>query len=42
MFLTVAASSVRPPATTVVVSFLTLLLNLVLISVGIYLPTTTG
>jgi|KBSSwiStaDraftv2_1062776.scaffolds.fasta_scaffold1715505_2 hypothetical protein len=37
-----AATVVRPPAPTVVVSTLTLLISLVLIGVGICVPTTTG
>ena len=37
-----AAPLVRPPAPTTVVSIVTLLISLVLISVGIHVPTTAG
>ena len=37
-----AASFVRPPAPTMVVSFVSLLISLVLINVGIHVPTTAG
>ena len=41
MFLA-ATALVRPPAPTAVVSILALLISLVLISVGIHVPTTAG
>jgi hypothetical protein len=37
-----AAPLVRPPAPTTVVSIVALLVSLVLISVGIHVPTTAG